>query len=318
LVRPRSTSNTVVGVDIGGSKIAFMVSDVETGDEIARLRLETPQDSHPRVIVDLLVDTIRQLTRDLEHGDQALKAVGVAIPGQVDELEGRVMLAGNLRAWVDVPLRDWLESRLGVPVWIEQDANAAALGERWRGAARSMNNFVFLALGTGIGACIVINGRLHRGYRHAAGEVGNFVMDRGYLGKAKGAHGNLEQLIGGPALRKKFRKAIGRIMGVEEALAVAHDNKSMQTEIDSLHDYLAMTVIAISAILDPQAVIFGGGTSEAGADLIDPVRARVDRELRTRPALVPSALGEYAQLHGAVFGALWALDPSLALREDLR
>jgi glucokinase len=304
LVRSQSVTNVVVGVDIGGSKIAFMVSDVETGDDVAQLRLETPDDSHPRVIVDLLVQTIRHLTRESKHGQRALKAVGVAIPGQVDEAEGRVVLAGNLRAWVDIPLREWLESRLGVPVWIEQDANAAALGERWRGAARSMNNFVFLALGTGVGAGIVINGRLHRGYRRAAGEVGNFVMERKYFGKAKGAHGNLEQLIGGPALRARFRKAVGKQISADVALAVAHNNKLLAAEVDTLRDYLAMTVIAISTLLDPQAIIFGGGTSEAGADLIDLVRARVDCELRTRPALMSSALGEDAQLHGAVFGAL--------------
>jgi glucokinase len=314
----QTPEGAVVGIDIGGSKIAIVFCDIASGDEIIRERLETPDDSHPRVIVDLLGNTISRMTNEanLEPGD--LKAAGVAVPGQVDEDEGRVLLAGNLRAWVDVPLRYWLELRLAMPVWVEQDANAAALGERWRGAARAMNNFVFLALGTGIGAGVVVNGRLHRGYHNAAGEVGNFVMDRAFLGKQRGGHGNLEQLIGGPALRRRLRKATGREMSVKEAHDVADDNKKVQAELNVMHDYLAMTVINIAALLDPQAVIFGGGTSAAGIDLIEPIRARIERELRTRPALIMSALGEDAQIHGAVFGALWALDPSLALREDLR
>jgi glucokinase len=314
----QTPEGAVVGIDIGGSKIAIVFCDIASGDEIIRERLETPDGSHPRVIVELLVDTIRRMTKEAKLGPGDLKAAGVAVPGQVDEDEGRVLLAGNLRAWVDVPLRHWLESRLAMPVWVEQDANAAALGERWRGAARTMNNFVFLALGTGIGAGVVVNGRLHRGYHNAAGEVGNFVMDRAFLGKQRDGHGNLEKLIGGPALRQRLRKATGRKMSVEEAHDVADNNKKIQGELDMMHDYLAMAVINIAALLDPQAVIFGGGTSAAGVDLIEPIRARIDRELRTRPALIMSALGEDAQLHGAVFGALWALDPNLALREDLR
>jgi glucokinase len=247
-----------------------------------------------------------------------LAAIGVAVPGPVKQEEGRVLIAGNLREWIDVPLSDMLGKRFGVPISIERDANAAALGEGWRGVARSMNNFVFLALGTGVGAGVVVNGRLHRGYHEVAGEVGNFVMDRSALDQERGVHGHLELLVGGPWFRDRTSKAADRKMSNHEAFAVARNNDVVQQEVDAQIDFISMAVINIVALLDPQAIIFGGGLGAVGTSLIEPVRAKVKSELRVVPTIVQSALGEDAQLHGALFGALWELDPSLALREDLR
>jgi len=310
-----SGREAIIGVDIGASKIALIAADVDSGDELGRARFDTPEDSRPAAVSELIQESAKHLLRQT---DANLAALGVAVPGQVDQDRGLVRFAGNLSGWTDVPFQETLSNWANTPVWIERDANAGALGERWRGAAREMHNFVFLALGTGIGAGVFVNGRLRRGYRDSAGEVGNFVLERKFLGRAQGVHGNLEQLIGGPAIRKMVKRVTGRSMELDEVIVVARNNKSFRREMDRIADYLAMAVINIATLLDPQAIIFGGGLSAAGIDLIDPVRERVDRELRTRPALIASALGEDAQLHGALFGALWELDPGLALREDLR
>jgi glucokinase len=211
-----------------------------------------------------------------------------------------------------------LKRRFDLPVWIDQDANAAALGERWRGSAKNMHNFVFLALGTGIGAGVFINGRLHRGYNNSAGEVGNFIMGRQQLGKDRQGHGSLELLIGGRAIRQDARKVVRKQLSAAEAIDRADEDRRLRPVADRVVDYLAIAVINIASLLDPQAIIFGGGTASAGPDLIDRVRARVEREIRIVPALMHSILAEDAQLHGAVFGALWELDPELALREELR
>ena len=181
-----------------------------------------------------------------------------------------------------------------------------------------MNNVVFLALGTGIGAGLVINGRLHRGFHHAAGEVGNFIMGREFLGQERGGHGNLELLVGSPAIREEARDAAGEELNAAEAIEQADEDERLQRVADEVADYVAMAAINIAALLDPEAIVFGGGTSAAGDDLLEPVRERVERELAVRPKLLRSALGEDAQLHGAVFGALWRLNPELALREELR
>lgn len=310
--------SVVVGVDVGGSKVALLAADVCSGDDLARARFPTPADDGPTTLIERLCDAIREIVVDAGRRPDDLSAVGIAVPGLVDAEHGRVIVAGNLAGWRDIPLRDIVSNTLDVPVFVDNDANAAALGERWRGAAKHMHNFIFLALGTGVGAGLVINGRLHRGFHNAAGEAGNFIMSRKHLGRDRGGHGDLELLIGGPAIRAEARAAAGKRLKTEEAFEAAEDDKRLRKVAERAADYIAMAVINIAALLDPEAIIVGGGTSAAGEALIDRVRGRVDRELAVRPALMLSALGEDAQLHGAVFGALWQLDPNLALREELR
>jgi len=311
-------SGLVVGIDIGGTKTALLAADVASGDDLARATFSTDADAGPAAMIDRLGREIDALLADAGRGRPALRALGVAVPGHVAIEAGRVVTAGNLRGWADVPLRDLLGRALGVPVWVDQDANAAALGEKWRGGAKEMHNFVFLALGTGVGAGVMINGRLRRGFHNAAGEVGNFVMGREHLGQERGRHGNLEQLIGGPAIRARAKAATSEELSAADALRRALSDDRLAPVAAEVADHLALAVIAVVALLDPEAVIFGGGTAEAGEALIDPVRDRVERELAARPALMRSVLGADAQLYGAVFGALWQLDPALALREELR
>ncbi|HLL50317.1 MAG TPA: ROK family protein, partial [Thermomicrobiales bacterium] len=203
-----------------------------------------------------------------------------------------------------VPLCDLLQARLHLPVAIEQDANAAALGERWRGAARDLANFAFVALGTGIGVGIVLNGQIYRGAHHAAGELGDLVVGREFLGQDRGGQGNLAQLIGGKTLRGRAHEATGNHLRSAEVITRAEEDVALAVMADEVVDYLAMAIIATAALLDPEAIIVGGGTAEAGEDLLEPVRERVAREVPAPPVLIASALGADAQLYGAIFAAL--------------
>ncbi len=315
---PIADRGLVVGIDVGGTKVALMATDIATGEDLARDRAPTPADAGPDALIAQLCASVYALVERTGRRREQLCALGIAVPGSVDVEQGRVIVAGNLEGWRDVPLADRLTEQFGVPVFVDQDANAAALGERWRGCAKEMNNFVFLALGTGLGAGLVINGRLHRGYHSAAGEVGNFLMGREFLGQERGLHGNLELLVGSPAIREGAREAAGDELKAAEALERAVEDERLEPVADEVADYVAIAAINIAALLDPEAIVFGGGTSAAGDDLLEPVWQRVERELAVRPKLLRSALGEDAQLHGAVFGALWRLNPELALREELR
>lgn len=315
---PIAERGLVVGIDVGGTKVALMATDIATGEDLARDRVPTPADAGPDALIEQLCSTVYALVEQTGREREQLRALGIAVPGPVDVEQGRVILAGNLDGWRDVPLADRLTEQFGVPIFVDQDANAAALGEHWRGCAKEMNNFVFLALGTGLGAGLMINGRIHRGYHAAAGEVGNFVMGREFLGEERGLHGNLELLVGSPAIRDGARDAAGAELHAAEVLDQANEDERLQRIADEVADYVAMAAIGIASLLDPEAIVFGGGTSAAGDDLLEPVRQRVERELAVRPKLLRSALGEDAQLHGAVFGALWRLNPELALREELR
>jgi glucokinase len=308
----------VAGVDIGGTKTALLVTDIASGEDLACDRYATPADAGPAAMVAELVGAARRLVEQTDRPPTALRAIGVAMPGYVDVEKGRVIRAGNLAGWQDVPLRELLSRELDLPAYVDNDASMAALGEKWRGAAKRMNNFVFLAFGTGVGAGIMVNGRIHRGYHNAAGEVGNFIMSRRALGKARHGHGDLELRIGGPAVKRLTRQEAGEGLKLHALFAEAQADRRLRRLAEKLADYVAMTVIDITALLDPEAIIFGGGGGATNAPLLEAVRRRVDRELAVCPALMLSALGEDAQLHGAVFGALWQLDPDLALREELR
>lgn len=301
---PAKRGTIVVAIDIGGTKTALMVWDRDRESVLAEEAVTTPTEIGPVEFVKGLAQEITALIKRADRTREDLVAIGVAVPGLVDAAAGKVIEAGNLAGWIDFPLRACLQEHFPVPTGIEHDADAAALGELWRGAARGTPDFVFLALGTGIGAGIMINGQLHRGAHHAAGEVGNFVMGREFLGQNRNGQGNLAHLIGGRTLRARAEEATGEEISAAEAITASTDDAELAEVAHDVIDYLAMTVIAISSLLDPPLIVLGGGTAEAGYDLVTPVRERVARELVREPRIVPATLGSEAQLYGAVFAAL--------------
>jgi glucokinase len=302
----QSRFDVVVGVDIGGTKTALLAWDLTTSTVLAQDVFTTPADVGPEAMVDRLVAATDTLLADCGQERSNLRGFGVAVPGLVDAAAGVVLTAGNLAGWSRVPLCDLLDAQLHIPVVIEHDANAAALGERWRGAAQDLQSFAFVALGTGIGVGIVVNGQLYRGAHFAAGELGDLVVGREFLGQDRGGQGNLAQLIGGKTLRHRAKQATGDDLSAAEVVTRAEkeNDAELAAMADEVNDYLAMAIIAISALLDPEAIIVGGGTAEAGEDLLAPVRERVAREVPVLPHIIASAIGPEAQLYGAVFAAL--------------
>src|SRR5262245_7895982 len=158
----------LLAVDIGGSKIAVLAREVGKRREVLADKVKTPAEGGVEAVLGALDAQIAALP----GGSPTLAALGVAVAGRVDG-SGHVLHAGNLRGWIDVPLRALLEKRYGVPVFVERDASCGALGEKWCGAATHMTDFVFLSLGTGVGAGLFLDGRLRRGAHFAAGEAGD-------------------------------------------------------------------------------------------------------------------------------------------------
>lgn len=300
-----SAEGVLLGVDIGGTKTAMLAFDVARGEPIAEKWYTTDCHSGPDRMLERLRREAERLLEGSGHNFSQVQALGVAVPGLVDA-EGHVLEAGNLFGWKDVPLRDRLGRELGIPVFVDQDANLAALGERWRGCAKSMRNFVFVALGTGVGAGLVLDGKLYRGAHHAAGELGDAVHDRTKLGQGLPGERTLGGLIGGRAIREKARRAVGEWLTAAESLQQADYDERLEALAELVSDYVALAVINITTLLDPDAIVFGGGTASAGAALLDRVRARLVGELRFMPNLVLSALGEHAQVYGAIWGAFVA------------
>jgi glucokinase len=282
----------LVGVDIGSQTMRVALADLE-GRVLGRYREKTEADSREGVLqqVEGAIELVfAQAGRDIDK----LFAIGVGAPGMTNVSEGRVIEAAHLRGWIDVPLRDRLQGRFNAPVRADNDANMAALGERWQGSARDIDDFVFIAVGAGVGAGVVVGGRLHRGHHWYAGEISRMNLDHRDWHVDFGQSGYLEQRVGagGPHGWKAVFDDVRA--GKPEAQAV----------VDELAIYLGTAVGNITTVLDPAMVVFGGGLSHAGPSLIEPVRRVVARIVPNVPAIKISALGDDAQLMGAVYSAL--------------
>jgi glucokinase len=291
----------LVAFDIGGSKVAVKAIEADGEQEIYAAKLKTPVDDGVPAMLRLIDAQIAKVP----GGRSRLGALGVAVPGHVDD-KGRVLKAGNLRGWRDVPLRKQLEDRYGVPVFVEQDANCGALGEKWLGVAKKMDDFVFLALGTGVGAGLFVGGSLYRGAHFAAGEAGDMT----FPSDEPEEDTRLSDVVGKQSIKKKAKKATGKKMSAAEALAKAPRMRALRPVARDVVEHLSSSVVAISALLDPEAIVFGGGTSKAGKPLIEMVRERVAPLRVVRAQLLLAKLGSESQLYGALWGAQQAISPN--------
>ncbi|MBN9159638.1 MAG: hypothetical protein BGO98_10390 [Myxococcales bacterium 68-20] len=294
----------VVGGDVGGTKTAVGLYDIGAGELVSVARFPTPTEEAPSVLVERFAATAEALIAGASRERSELRATGLAVPGLVDR-RGRVICAGKLRQWRDVVLSEMVTERLGVNTSVEQDANAAALAERWRGVAAAMSDFVFLALGTGVGAGVVVDGKLLRGAHAAAGELG----DLRELGCAPGPAGiKLGDRIGGKVIAAHANVLVSEALAPAEALAGAARDPRLEELADEVAELVSIAVFAIVTVVDPEAIVFGGGTAEAGDVLLRRVHAQLEGHVCAIPHLVVSALGEDAQLYGAVYGGLSLLE----------
>jgi glucokinase len=281
-----------VGVDVGGTKIAAGLVD-EKGQVLARERTESPATDPPEI-----VSTIGELVRGLA-GSEPIEAVGVSAAGFVDKARAMLVFAPNL-AWRDEPLKRFLEDELDLPVVVENDANAAAWGEFTFGAGEDVENLLMLTVGTGVGGGLVIDGELVRGGFGMGGEVGHISMVPGGVRCGCGNLGCLESYGSGTALVRRSRELAGadpasakdlvarvggdptRITGPLVTQAAQEGDAFAIARLAELGEWLGQGVATLTAVLDPNVVVIGGGVSEAGALLLDPIRDSFERHVTAR------------------------------------
>ena len=300
----------VAAIDLGGSHFSSVLAD-EQGRFLARAASSIGGDEGPERILGMIADAVEEMLKKRHSSREDLRAVGLAVPGLVDPETGTVGAAANLAGWIDVPVAEMLRRRLPVPVRVENDVNLAALGEIWQGAGRGRRHLLFVAPGTGIGAGVIIGGRLHRGAHRFAGEIGYSCPGPEHLEADYGLLGRLEALASGPGLLRRARQRLGeRLTADATARDVFEMARAGDAEAIALCEETA-TLIGIAVgnavtVLDPEMIVFGGGLSREGETLLSRVREVVYRIVPVRPEIVVSALGEEAQLYGAVLMALEA------------
>jgi glucokinase len=309
-----ATGPLAIGVDIGGTKVAAGVVDVQ-GRVLARARRLTPS-RDPEAVEATIADVVTQLR--MEHD---VVAVGIGAAGFVDADRARVLFAPHL-AWRNEPLRDAVTAALRLPVVVENDANAAAWAE-WRfGAGRGEPRLVCVTLGTGIGGGIVTDGAVQRGRWGMAGEFGHMVVVPDGRRCECGNRGCLEQYASGNVLGREARElaAAGspvtvplmeRVGGDVSALIgpliteAAQEGDAAAVELfEEVGRWLGIGLANLAAALDPGIFVIGGGVSDAGELLLRPARESFRRTLtgrgfRPEPQIVTAALGPEAGLVGA-------------------
>jgi len=339
-----SPERTIIGVDIGGTKIAAAVlrgrlpraasgtpAAQETPEILDRFTMLTDVSSM-RACLDGIVACIA----DLEHGSGRVEGIGVGVASKVDYAAGRVVESVNLPL-ADVPLRDLLQGRFGVPVVIDNDATAAAIGEHAFGAGAGAREMLMLTLGTGVGGGIICGGRPYRGFSGAAAELGHIILDvNGPKCPANCSnHGCLEAYVAGPAMAAAAAAAAAAqpASALGRALAAGHaiDGRLLTrlgqegdagavAVLARLGEYLGAGLVTLVNIFNPEVIVIGGGAAAAGELLLGPARgvlqARGSRPARDQVRVVPAALGPDAGFIGAAALALIELFPDDAHRSS--
>ena len=301
MVSPRT-----IGIDVGGTKILAGV--VERDGTVVRVeRRSTPVESTEAFLRGLaeVVDALR---------DDSVAAVGIGVPSTVDQRDGTSVFSVHVPL-AAVPLRERGEQYLGLPVAVDNDANAAAVAEWTVGAGRGTDDMVLLTLGTGIGGGLILGGRLYRGSTGAAGELGHMVIEfdgpecRGLCT----GRGHFESFVSGSAATEVAQDLLGPNADAHDLVAAARggDGRAMAA-IAKLGRRLGAGIASLVNIFDPELVVVGGGFGEALDLMLDAALETVHRDgmlpARDRVRVVPAALGEEAGMVGAGLIAFEMLD----------
>lgn len=282
----------VIGIDLGGTAIK-LGTFTQDGTCLQCLSVPTPQPATPAAVTDAMVEAIAQL----DPHNQCL-ALGVGTPGPADASGRIARVAINLDNWRDVPLADWLETKIGCPAVLANDANCAGLGEAWLGAGRRFRHLILLTLGTGVGGAVILDGNLFVGHQGTAAELGLITLNLDGPPCNSGNYGSLEQYVSVQAIRRRTGLEPAQL----GALAKAGDLKALTFWQQYGRD-LGAGLASLIYVLTPEAVVIGGGVS-ASAEFFFPsihaeIECRVLPSSRTGLEILTAQLGNQAGIVGA-------------------
>ncbi len=300
-----------IGVDFGGTSVKIALVD-DRGNIAARERIITEHVKDRDEWLSAVCGAI-----DTLKGDTPITGVGVGVPGFVDFDRGYIYDLPNVPGWNGVPLADLLEQRLQVPVRIDNDVNAMALGECTFGAGRTYQHAVFVTLGTGVGGALMINNQLYRGAYSMAGEIGHVSIDMNGRVSPQGK-GGVEQYVGNRRIIERTVEALekGRASMIDELVKgdrslitpktvkdAAYKGDPLAMEIlDFITDCIATAFASIAYVLQPQAFIIGGGVAQEADMMFDLIRLHIEERLSPhfykRLEIKPAELGPDAGMIG--------------------
>jgi glucokinase len=284
----------VVALDVGGTAMKGVILDPD--GKISHIyRWPTPHTEGPAAVVAAVLGSVEELLRRAGNA----VAVGLVVPGLVDDRAGIALYSENIR-WRDVPFRDLVAAQSGLPVGFGHDVRAGGLAERTLGAAQDFDDVLFMPIGTGISGAMYVAGRLIE--NKYAGEIGHIDVGSGEA-CACGATGCLEAVASGASIARRYNRATGgSAAGAQEVLMLmANGDLAAATVWDDALEALTRALAMYTSLLAPELVVIGGGLSGAGEALLEPLRRRVRERLvwQQVPQIVAAHLGENAACVGA-------------------
>ena len=296
----------VIGIDLGGSKIALGL--VNSRDEIlARRRIDTNADAGLPSVIDRIAAEVDALEAMLPAGEK-LTGAGIGVPGPVDHISGDLLTLVNLPGISNTPFRSVLQGRLSLPVVLNHDAKVAALGEFHFGAGRERESMIYIVIGTGVGAAIIYQGELIYGESNTAGESGHMTVDPNGHQCHCGSRGCLETYTGGPALSKHYAAATGEVIAGAEVTDRALNGDELALKLlRSAGHALGIAIASLAMTLNIEQFVIGGSVVQAGDLLLEPARESLKeysfKAVSARLRVVESTLGEDAPILGAAWMA---------------
>ena len=296
----------VLTIDIGGTKIAAALADQQGALSHYRTA-PTPAQAGAQAVVAATIDLAREVCVAGRADGLAPKAVGVGAAGALDPAHGVVVYAGEtLPGWAGTALAAELQAGLGLPVVVDNDVNVLALGELHAGAGRGFADLLVVAIGTGVGGALVVDGVVRSGATHSAGELGHLVVEvNGGRRCNCGGHGHLEAYASGPAIVARYQERLGRSDAVDLRQVAERARNGEPLASDVIVEgarILGGALAGLICVLDPQAVIIGGGVADLGDLWWPTLTAAVRANPLPGPAQVslhPAQLGTRAVLVGA-------------------
>jgi len=319
----KAREDLFIGIDLGGTKIITALVD-KTGRIISRDYRQTEAAKGLDAVVARMIDAASEVMNGGGVVSAQISAVGVAAPGPIDAKSGVVTTPPNLPGWTDVPLRQLIQDGLGLPTALENDANAAALAEHRFGAGQGTEHMIYVTASTGIGGGFILNGELYGGATGAAGEIGHMTILPQGPHCGCGNRGCLEALASGTAIAREARERVkcgiptliadlakGDLKHISAKLvaqAAGQGDIEAQEILDEAMTYLGVGMANLVNLFNPELIVIGGGLTNMGARIFDPVRSIIQRRAFRAAAqvvrVVPAQLGDDVGVLGAAAVAM--------------
>lgn len=288
--------------DVGGTFIKYATID-EAGNILYKSKKATPRSNCRVKIPELIAELVEEMSKDY-----SLNAIGICTAGNVDPNNGEIIFASdNIPEYTGAKLSEYLIKRTGLPCKVENDVNAAAIGESWIGAGRNVSSFICITLGTGIGGAIINDNKLINGSFNGAGEIGHMVISEDGIPCGCGGRGCYEQYASANALVAAYEAEAGIDKGTADGRIVFEKIRTKDEAALKVYEgfikHVVTGLINITHLLDPGLIVIGGGISESGDDFFEALNKDLKKRLipayQNHTSIVKASLGNDAGLIGA-------------------